>query len=110
MSNQSFPNRISNPLAAVPVWDAGGLFVNYAANNAGVQIKLGAGVLQRLVINTAGLTSQAVFYDGTSTGGIVIGTFATLAQGSVPIGAQFVTGLFVVIAGGTPADLTIVYK
>jgi len=109
MSNQSYPNRIGNPLAAVPVWDAGGLFVNYAADNAGVQIKLGAGVLQRLVIDTAGVTSQVVFYDGTSTGGIVIGTYSTLAQTSVPIGAQFVTGLFAVITGGTPANITIIY-
>jgi len=110
MGNQSYPNQISNPKAAAPFWDAGGLFVNYPANEAGgVLIKTGLGTLQRLVINTAGLTSQVVFYDGLTDAGTVIGTYATLAQGGVPIGAQFSTGLFAVITGGTPADLTIIY-
>ena len=110
MGNNSYPNQITNPKAAAPFWNAGGIFLNYPANNAGVQIKTGLGVLQRLVINTAGLTSAVEFYDGTDSTGNVIGIFSTLAQGSIEIGAQFATGLFMAATGGTAANLTVIYR
>lgn len=83
---------------------------NNAANTAGVQVKSGAGVLGGISVNTAGLTSSATLYDGTNTSGTKLGTFSTLAQVSLPLNLAFATGLFVVLAGGTPADVTIAYK
>jgi hypothetical protein len=51
-------------------------------------------------------------YDGTSTGGAVVGVYSTLAQGG-PVGPAngiaFLTGLYIVAAGGTAADITVLY-
>lgn len=86
---------------------------NSAANTAGHQVKASAGVLYGLSVNTAGLTSTATLYDGTSTGGTKLGAFSTTSQGG-PVfpscGLAFVTGLFVVLSGGTPADVTVIYS
>jgi len=109
----------SNVLVALKVDANGDLIVssagtpgnsskNYAANTAGDQAKLGAGILRGLTVNTAGLTSTATLYDGTSTSGTKLGTFSTLAQNSLQdLNLAFATGLFVVLAGGTPADVTV---
>lgn len=83
---------------------------NYAANNAGDLLKTGAGVLGGFSVNTAGLTSTLTLYDGTTTGGTKIGTFSTLAINSLQMRVAFSTGLFAVLAGGTPADVTVYYK
>ena len=106
----AYPNNQSNPAAATPVWIAGDLSHNTAANTAGYQVKTGAGVLKGLSVNTVGVTSSATFYDGTSTSGAKLGTFSTLAQNSLPLNLAFTDGLFVVLAGGTPADVTIAYR
>src|ERR1700761_7420802 len=79
---------------------------NNPANTAGHQIKTGAGVFQGISVNTAGLTSTATLYDGTSTSGTKLGTFSTLAVASLQLNIAFTTGLFVVLAGGTAADVT----
>lgn len=39
-----------------------------------------------------------------------IGTFSTVAQASLQIGAQFSHGLFAITSGGSPADLTVLYR
>ncbi|MEJ0017533.1 MAG: hypothetical protein WDN25_13400 [Acetobacteraceae bacterium] len=84
---------------------------NYAANTAGDAAKTGAGVLAGLTINTAGATSTATLYDGTSTAGTKLATINTTAVGSINFNnIAFATGLFVVLAGGTPADVTVVYR
>jgi hypothetical protein len=83
---------------------------NTAANTTGYQVKSGAGVFSGITVNTAGLTSSATFYDGTSTGGTKLATISTLAQVSLNYNIAFVTGLFVVLAGGTAADVTISYQ
>ena len=101
---------------ATPVWIAPGpaaLTKNYSANTAGNQIKTGAGTLLGILVNTAGLTSSIVLYDGTSTAGTKLGTWSTLAQAALAIGAggiPFTVGLFAVLAGGTPADVTVQYR
>lgn len=85
---------------------------NYAANTAGDQIKTGAGVLRGLNVNTVGLTSSVTFYDGTSTSGRLLGKFSTLALTNPPLSLNlaFTVGLFAVVAGGTPADITVSYQ
>lgn len=112
-----YPNRQNNPAAAIPVYIvagnpfAGASHKNYAANTAGNLVKAGQGVFYGLTINTAGVGSTATIYDGPDTGGVKIGTYSTTAQGAValPPGFTFTSGLFVVLAGGTPADVTIAY-
>lgn len=116
-----FPNSQSNPAAATPVWiapppaasgvTAGAKFSNITTN-ASTQVKTGAGTFLGLSVNTAGTTSTATVYDGTSTAGAKIGTFSTVAQGGPAIpasGYAFTTGLFVVTAGGAAADITVAY-
>ena len=83
---------------------------NYSANNAGDQVKTGAGLLQGLTINTGGTTSSATLYDGTSTSGTKLATVATTALGSLTFNIAFTTGLFVVLAGGAAADVTVTYR
>lgn len=83
---------------------------NYAANNAGDQAVTGAGVLRGFSVNTAGTTSTVAFYDGTSTSSKLLGTFSTTAQGSLQLNYAFATGLFVVLAGGAAANVTIAWN
>lgn len=82
---------------------------NTAANTAGFQVKNGTGIFHGITINTGGVTSSATFYDGTSTAGTKLATVSTLAIGSLFYDIELATGLFVVLAGGTPADVTITY-
>lgn len=95
------------PTTAIP---AGYSTRNFASNSAGAQVKTGAGVLRGINVNTAGLTSAIVLYDGTSTSGTKLGSFSTLALATVALNWNFSTGLFVVLTGGTPADVTVVYS
>jgi len=88
----------------------GNLAVNFAVNNAGVQIKTGAGVFTGLTINTAGTGSSVTLYDGISVAGTKLGTFTTTAQGSISANIAFTTGLFAVLAGAGAADVTIQYR
>jgi hypothetical protein len=83
---------------------------NYAANNTGVAVKGTAGVLRGLSVNTAGVTSTVTLYDGASTGGTKLGTWASTTAGSWQFNITFSTGLFAVLAGGTAADVTITYN
>jgi hypothetical protein len=97
------PNRNQNQ-------SAGSLSLNAAANTTGAQVKTGNGTLVALNVNTAGLTSTVTFYDGTSTAGRKLGGFSTLALGRLELNLLFTTGLFWVITGGTPADITVSYR
>ncbi len=87
----------------------GNLSKNYSANTAGNQIKTGKGVLKAVNVNTVGLTSAVVLYDGTSTAGVKLGSFSTLALGYALRNQAFTVGLFAVVTGGTPADITVEY-
>lgn len=73
-------------------------------------VKSGAGVLYSVIINTKGAGSNtATLYDGLSAAGTVIAIIDTTgAAGELRYGLRFTTGLTVVLAVGTAADLTIV--
>lgn len=98
----------ANPLQAQSE-PRGGTAYNTASDTAGYQVKSGAGIWQGISINTAGLTSTATLYDGLSTAGTKLATISTLAQNSMRYDIAFATGLFLVLTGGTPADITITY-
>lgn len=89
----------------------GASFAHYNAATAGNQAKTGQGVLRAVLVNTAGAGSTITLYDGTSTAGAVIGAWSGAAViYPTDINIQFTTGLFVVIAGGTAPDATIVFN
>jgi hypothetical protein len=99
------------PAYAMPVYIAPaiGSVPTNLATNASTLIYTGPGYVASLNVNTAGTTSTIKIYDGTDNTGILLGTWSTTAQGSFPINLPFVTGLFVITAGGAAADLTISY-
>ena len=89
----------------------GNSYANYSATNAGSLIKTGAGVLRGISVNTAGATATLSLYDGTSAAGAALGVWSLNAQyNATDLNLQFSTGLFAVITGGTPANLTITYN
>ena len=78
--------------------------------NTNTVIKTSKGVFSGIVVNTAGATSSATVYDNTTCTGTIIGTFSTLAQISLNVGAIATTGICVTTAGGTPADITVLWQ
>jgi hypothetical protein len=85
------------------------LSANIVGANAGVLVKTGAGSFRLLTINTPGTSSTLVVYDGTSTAGTKLGTFATTTQNSFGLNLRVSVGLFVVTTG-TGSDITIGYS
>ena len=88
---------------------------NYAhLNSTGTTtIKSGAGILRRVVINTrGGLLNTFTIYDNTSGSGTVIAAIDTVngVSGQFEYGVSFSTGLTVVNATGTSADITVIYE
>ncbi len=76
-------------------------------------IKSGAGILRRVVINTrGGLLNTFTIYDNTSGSGTVIAAIDTVngVSGQFEYGVSFSTGLTVVNATGTSADITVIYE
>ena len=76
-------------------------------------IKSGAGILRRVVINTKGSASNTfTVYDNTSGSGTVIAAIDTVngASGHFEYNVAFSTGLTVVDATGTSADITVIYE
>lgn len=80
--------------------------------NGTTTVKSGAGVLRRIVINTrGGILNTLTIYDNTTATGAVIGVVDTVAAGGAfNYELDFTTGLTVVLAGGTAADITIIYE
>jgi hypothetical protein len=78
--------------------------------NANTVVKASAGTFAGIIINTAGLTSSVVVYNDTSCSSTKIGTFSSLAQTSLSVNAIASTGICVTTAGGTPADITILWR
>lgn len=78
--------------------------------NANTVIKTTKGVFTGISVNTAGVTSSATVYDNTTCTGTVIGTFSTLAQVVLNVNAIANTGICVTTAGGTPADITVLWQ
>lgn len=111
-----YPNDQGNPAGAIPVYIAAASGAGAKSTNittaTSTQVKTGAGTFYGVTVNIGGAGSTATVYDGTSTAGAKLGTFSTAAQGSVTApgpGLAFAAGLFVVTAGGTPADITVAY-
>ncbi len=76
-------------------------------------IKSGAGILRRVVINTKGSASNTfTIYDNTSGSGTVIAAIDTVngVLGHFEYNVAFSTGLTVVDATGTSADITVIYE
>jgi len=92
-------------------WPVSGALAKNITTSTNTQVKTGAGIFFGLSVNTGQSGDTVTVYDGTDNTGTKIGTYSSAAVGSVqyPIGIQFVVGLFVVTAGGTPADVTVVY-
>jgi len=80
--------------------------------NGTTTAKSGAGVLRRIIINTrGGIVNTLTIYDNTAATGAVIGAVDTVnAGGAFNYELDFTTGLTVVLAGGTAADITIIYE
>jgi len=80
--------------------------------NGTTTVKSGAGVLRRIVINTrGGIVNTLTIYNNTAATGAVIGAVDTVnAGGAFNYELDFTTGLTVVLAVGTAADITIIYE
>ena len=76
-------------------------------------IKSGAGILRRVVVNTrGGALNTFTIYDNTSGSGTVIAAIDTVngVLGHFEYNVAFSTGLTVVDAIGTSADITVIYE
>ena len=80
--------------------------------NTTTTVKSGSGVLKRIVVNIAGASSNTcTIYDNTSGTGTIIATIDPVhTQIVFEYDVVFNTGLTIVTATGTAADLTIVYQ
>ena len=85
----------------------------HANTNAVVVAKTGAGILRRIVVNTkGGITNTLTIYDNTTATGAVIGVVDTgnAVGGSFDYELPFSTGLTFVMAGGSAADITVIFE
>ena len=79
--------------------------------NTTTTVKSGAGVLKRIVVNKVGaLLNTCTIYDNTTATGTIIGTIDPHTHMVFEYDVVFNTGLTIVTATGTAADLTIVYQ
>lgn len=100
---------IESAAGGISVKPQGASAYNDATGTAGHSIKTGAGVFQGFTTNTAGTSSTAVLYDGTSTAGTKLATINTATVASLQYNIAFATGLFIVSSTATPADITVAY-
>src|SRR5882672_2117301 len=100
------------PQGSIPVLssEAGSTPRNFIANNAGVQIFTGIGVVDSIIVGNPGTTSSITLYDGLSTAGINLGIFTTTAEISLALLMRIHVGLFAVLAGGAAANVTVTYR
>lgn len=86
-------------------------FANINTNTTTI-LKLGAGTLRRIIINTNGATNNiATVYDNTAGSGTLIATINTTAAvgGVFEYNLDFSVGLTIVTATGTAANITVIY-
>jgi hypothetical protein len=95
--------------AALAVQNAGNSYNNITTATT-TTVKTGAGVLESVIINSAGTGSSITIYANTAGSGTKIATLTAEAQIAIPYNLAFATGLTVVTASGTPANITIVYR
>lgn len=80
--------------------------------NTTTVLKRGSGTLRRIIINTNGaINNTAAIRDGVDASGALIGTINTTAAvgGVFEYNLDFFTGLTIVTATGTAANITVVY-
>jgi hypothetical protein len=79
------------------------------AANATTVIRTGPGILHSITINDQGASSNTcAVYDNTAGTGTLIATIDTVtATGNLLYDVQFNTGLTIVIATGTAANITV---
>ena len=99
-------------LAALSAKVVNGYTFHHSASNTTTTIKSGAGVLKRVTVNTIGSASNTcTIYDNTAGSGTIIAVIdPTQAQRTFEYDLVFSTGLTIVTATGTAADLTVVYQ
>ena len=107
----SVPVVLASNHSDIVTKDKGSTFSNINATGT-TTIKSGAGILRRVVINTKGTGSNTLtIYDNTSGSGTVIATIDTTDKtANIDYGLAFSTGLTVVDATGTSADITVIYE
>lgn len=85
-------------------------YLNIAANGT-TTVKSGKGFLRSITINSKGASANtATVYDNTAGSGTKIATIDTTTGGVFTYDLEFITGLTVVLATGTSADITVSYK
>ena len=86
-------------------------YTHINANTTGTQVGPASAnvTLHAVTINSKGATANLLtIYDGTSTGGTVIAVVdTTVTFGTLVYDVVTTNGIFVVLAAGTAADLTI---
>jgi hypothetical protein len=91
---------------------AGALNYSNLSANGTTTIKSGSGWLHSITINSKGATGNtATLYDNTAASGTKIATIDTTSQiQTLLFDVAFSTGLTIVLATGTSADLTVSYQ
>lgn len=79
-------------------------------DDTATQIKNAAGVLNRVVVNTAGASKFLTLYDGTSNSDPVIAVIDLGSINSLNYGLTFSTGLYAELTTGSAADITVIYS
>lgn len=79
--------------------------------NGTTLVRTGPGVLHGISINTKGASSNTIkIYDGLTAGGTLKATIdSTITTGPWMFDMDFITGLTIVIATGTAADITVLW-
>lgn len=102
-------NGNGNAAGAIPVYIAAIGSAKNITTDVGTLVKTGAGTLNAITVGTAGTGSTAAIYDGIDNTGTLLSTATTTAQGQIPYGIPFATGLYIVTAGAGAANLTVSY-
>jgi hypothetical protein len=89
-----------------------GFSKSHIATNTTVTSKTGAGILHAITVSTKGATGNiATVYDNTAGSGTVIAVIDTTAgPATLVYDVAFTTGLTIVTATGTAADLTVAWR
>lgn len=110
---RSIGGSFGSATGVAAVEQAGAPYVRISTNTSTNGIKSGAGILHKVCVNTRGAGSNtATIYDNTTATGTTIAVIDTNTANvaCMEYDLAFATGLSVLTATGTPADLTIVYR
>jgi hypothetical protein len=92
--------------------ETGALNYKHVNANGTTVVNAGACLLQAVIINSKGVSSNTVtVYDNTAGSGTVVAVIDTTSQVvTLTFSAQMGTGLTIVMATGTAADITVVWE